>query len=120
LSSPATGSWTPHSAQSKSLRPRSTSGSTISEGICGAAAASGRSEVVDDVDADPRYLSCFAPTRSEIVVPVVFADAVVGEIDIDSDEPGAFDGQDRAFLEQVAAMIAPAVRASSDSLRAQR
>ncbi len=45
----------------------------IGVGICGAAAASGQTEIVDDVDADERYLACFTTTRSEIVVPI-FAD----------------------------------------------
>ncbi|TMB52080.1 MAG: GAF domain-containing protein, partial [Chloroflexi bacterium] len=43
----------------------------IGTGICGAAAASGQTQVVDDVTADPRYLACFASTRSEIVVPIL-------------------------------------------------
>jgi GAF domain-containing protein len=79
----------------------------IGEGICGAAAASGRTELVDDVNADPRYLACFASTRSEIVVPIAFEGRVVGEIDIDSDEPGAFTDDDRVFLERVATVISP-------------
>ena len=62
----------------------------IGEGICGAAAASGVTEVVDDVNADDRYLACFVSTRSEIVVPIAYEGRVVGEIDIDSDEPAAF------------------------------
>jgi GAF domain-containing protein len=79
----------------------------IGHGICGAAAASGETELVDDVQADERYLACFVSTRSEIVVPVRYEDMVVAEIDIDSDLPAAFDEGDRAFLERVAAMIAP-------------
>jgi L-methionine (R)-S-oxide reductase len=79
----------------------------IGQGICGAAAASGRTEIVDDVNADPRYLACFASTRSEIVVPITYEGRVVGEIDIDSDEPAAFTDADRAFLERVAKLISP-------------
>ena len=79
----------------------------VGEGICGAAAASGRTEVVDDVEADPRYLACFPSTRSEIVVPIAYEGQVVGEIDIDSDMPAAFGEEDRAFLERVAQLIAP-------------
>jgi len=79
----------------------------IGEGICGAAAASGETEVVDDVDSDPRYLSCFVSTRSEIVVPISLEGRVIGEIDIDSDEPAAFREDDRVFLERVAELIAP-------------
>jgi L-methionine (R)-S-oxide reductase len=79
----------------------------IGEGICGAAAASGRTEVVDDVNADARYLACFPSTRSEIVVPIVYEGRVVGEIDIDSDRPAAFADADRAYLERVAVLISP-------------
>ena len=61
----------------------------VGQGVCGAAAASGRTEVVDDVNADPRYLACFPSTRSEIVVPIAHEGRVVGEIDIDSDRPAA-------------------------------
>jgi GAF domain-containing protein len=62
---------------------------------------------VDDVNADPRYLACFPQTRSEIVVPVSYDGTVVAEIDVDSDAPAAFGDADRAFLEQVAAIISP-------------
>lgn len=79
----------------------------VGQGICGAAAATGRTEVVDDVNADPRYLACFPSTRSEIVVPIAYQGRVVGEIDIDSDEPAAFTERDRTFLERVALLISP-------------
>jgi L-methionine (R)-S-oxide reductase len=79
----------------------------VGQGICGAAAASGRTEIVDDVNADSRYLACFPSTRSEIVVPIAYKDKVVGEIDIDSDEPAAFTEHDRVFLERVATLISP-------------
>lgn len=79
----------------------------IGTGVCGAAAASGRTEIVPDVTADPRYLACFASTKSEIVVPI-FADGdVVGEIDIDGSDLDAFDDTDARFLEEVAALLAP-------------
>ncbi|HET7043922.1 MAG TPA: GAF domain-containing protein [Gaiellaceae bacterium] len=81
----------------------------VGEGICGSAAASGRTEVVDDVNADPRYLACFVSTRSEIVVPILLDGTVVGEIDVDSDRPAAFGDDDRRFLEQVAELLAPAL-----------
>jgi len=77
----------------------------IGQGICGSAAASGVTEIVDDVNADDRYLACFPSTRSEIVVPIVYEGRVVGEIDIDSDRPGAFGVDDRQFLERVALLI---------------
>ena len=77
----------------------------VGQGICGAAAATGTTEIVDDVTADDRYLSCFISTRSEIVVPIVYNHLVVAEIDIDSDTPAAFGAADREFLERVASLI---------------
>jgi L-methionine (R)-S-oxide reductase len=79
----------------------------VGQGVCGAAAASGVTEIVDDVNADPRYLACFASTRSEIVVPISYQDIVVAEIDIDSDRPAAFGQADRGFLEEVARLLSP-------------
>ena len=79
----------------------------VGQGVCGAAAASGKTEIVDDVNADPRYLACFPSTRSEIVVPIAHEGRVVGEIDIDSDRPAAFGEDDRVFLERVAELLAP-------------
>ena len=79
----------------------------LGAGICGAAASERRTIVVDDVNADPRYLACSLETRSEIVVPIMDADRVLGEIDIDSDQPAAFGAADRRLLEAVAAALAP-------------
>jgi putative methionine-R-sulfoxide reductase with GAF domain len=79
----------------------------IGQGVCGAAAASGVTEIVDDVNTDPRYLACFLSTRSEIVVPISYDDIVVAEIDIDSDSPAAFGDEDRTLLERVAELISP-------------
>lgn len=79
----------------------------VGQGVCGAAAATGRTEVVDDVNADPRYLACFPSTRSEIVVPISYEGRVVAEIDIDSDTPATFGEDDRRFLERVALLISP-------------
>ena len=79
----------------------------IGQGVCGAAAASGQTEIVNDVTADVRYLACFPSTRSEIVVPIVYEGKVVGEIDIDSDTPAAFGPEDSALLERVAILISP-------------
>lgn len=79
----------------------------VGHGICGAAAASGETEIVDDVDEDDRYLACFPSTRSEIVVPIRGADgAVIGEIDVDSDQPAAFGADDVELLEATAAELA--------------
>lgn len=77
----------------------------VGRGICGAAAASGATITVDDVNADPRYLACSVETRSEIVVPILHEGRVLGEIDVDSDEAAAFDARDRALLESLAAAL---------------
>jgi L-methionine (R)-S-oxide reductase len=87
----------------------------VGQGICGAAAASGETEVVDDVNADERYLACFPSTRSEIVVPIAYEGRIVGEIDIDSDRPAAFGEDDRAFLERVALLISQACSAPAST-----
>lgn len=77
----------------------------LGRGICGAAAAERQTIVVDDVNADPRYLACSVDTKSEIVVPIMKGTEVLGEIDIDSDHPSAFGPDDRELLEAVAAML---------------
>jgi L-methionine (R)-S-oxide reductase len=77
----------------------------VTQGICGAAVASGGTVIVDDVNADPRYLSCSIKTKSEIVVPIYANGKVVGEIDIDSHDPAAFKGEDRLFLEEAARIV---------------
>jgi L-methionine (R)-S-oxide reductase len=79
----------------------------IGTGVCGAAAASGTTEIVGDVSADPRYLACFASTKSEIVVPIFDGSEVVGEIDVDGSDLDAFDDGDARFLEEIAALLAP-------------
>ena len=75
----------------------------VGRGICGAAATSGATIIVDDVNSDPRYLACSLDTQSEIVV--VRDGEVLGEIDIDSDLRAAFDATDRELLEAVAALL---------------
>lgn len=77
----------------------------IGKGICGSAAASGKTEIISDVNADDRYLACFVSTKSEIVVPIKKEGNVLGEIDIDSDIKDAFTKKDKEFLEKIADML---------------
>ena len=77
----------------------------LNQGICGAAASSGQTVVVDDVNADPRYLACSIETRSEIVAPIFVNGKVVGELDIDSHTPAAFHEEDRKLVEHCAALV---------------
>ena len=81
----------------------------LGNGICGAAATEKATIIVDDVNADPRYLACSIETKSEIVVPIMNGAEVLGEIDIDSDQPAAFGPADRELLEQVAPLLAEAL-----------
>lgn len=78
----------------------------LHQGICGAAASTGETVIVDDVSADPRYLACSLETQSEIVVPIRHEGKVLGEIDIDSDSMAAFGDGDRRLLEDVAELVA--------------
>ena len=78
----------------------------LGRGICGAAATEKATIVVDDVNADPRYLACSIEIRSEIVVPIMQGANVLGEIDIDSDRPAAFGRPDRELLEPIASLLA--------------
>jgi GAF domain-containing protein len=78
----------------------------LDRGICGAAASQRQTIIVDDVNADPRYLACSLETRSEIVAPIMRDGQVFGEIDIDSDKPAAFGASDRALVESAAALLA--------------
>jgi L-methionine (R)-S-oxide reductase len=78
----------------------------LNRGICGAAASQQQTIIVDDVNSDPRYLACSLETKSEIVVPIMKDGLVFGEIDIDSDQPAAFDSRDQALLENVARALA--------------
>ena len=76
------------------------------KGVCGTSAAEKRTIVVDDVDAFPGHIACSSTTRSEIVVPVMDADGnVVAVLDVDSDDPAAFDDVDREQLEAICRML---------------
>ena len=77
----------------------------LNQGICGAAASTGQTVVVDDVSKDPRYLACSLETKSEIVVPVFAHDRVVGELDIDSHFPAAFTPEHQHLVQYCAMLV---------------
>ena len=77
----------------------------LNQGICGAAASTGKTVVVDDVHSDQRYLACSIETKSEIVAPIFVRGQVVGEIDIDSHFPAAFTADDRKLVEHCAELV---------------
>ena len=74
----------------------------VGKGVCGSAAKTGKTEIVNDVNNDKRYLSCFVSTKSEIVVPIKKNNVTIGEIDIDSDYLGSFDSMDKLLLDKIA------------------
>jgi len=76
------------------------------KGVCGAAAARRETVVVPDVNAFPGHIACDSATRSEIVVPIVRAGQVLAVLDLDSEQPAAFDHHDVAPLEAIAAVVA--------------
>ena len=73
-------------------------------GVCGTAAATGQTQLVEDVHAFPGHIACDARSQSEIVVPV-FDDRgrLAAVLDIDATEPSAFDDEDKAGLEAICA-----------------
>src|SRR5579859_3973555 len=84
----------------------------LNQGICGAAASSGQTVIVDDVSKDPRYLACSLETKSEIVVPIFAHGTVVGELDIDSHFPAAFTPEHQALVQYCAMLVGKKLEAS--------
>jgi GAF domain-containing protein len=77
------------------------------QGVCGAAAATGRTVVVADVDRFPGHIACDARSRSEIVVPVRdHSGELIAVLDVDSEQSAAFDEVDAAWLERLVAIFA--------------
>ncbi len=75
-------------------------------GICGQAAERKATFVVQDVHQEDNYLACSLEVQSEIVVPIMKGDRVIGELDIDSHELAPFSEVDRRFLEQICHRLA--------------
>lgn len=73
----------------------------IGQGVCGAAAQTRRLQLIDDVSQFPGHIACDAASRSEIVVPIVVADRLVGVFDADSPLLARFDEQDRIGMQQL-------------------
>ena len=78
----------------------------MGKGVCGTAAATGATQRVDDVHAFPGHIACDAASRSELVVPLVAGDRVIGVLDLDSPMPARFDATDQAGCEALAALLA--------------
>ncbi len=77
----------------------------IGKGVCGTAAAEGRTQLVPDVHEFPGHIACDSASRSEIVVPMCLNGKLVGVLDIDSPIKGRFDKQDQDGLEEFARIL---------------
>ncbi|HWV12930.1 MAG TPA: GAF domain-containing protein [Sphingobium sp.] len=77
----------------------------VGQGVCGTAAASGETQLVEDVHAFPGHIACDAASASEIVVPVRVSDRVVAVLDLDSPTPARFDAADQEGLEMLIEQI---------------
>src|SRR5690606_40994641 len=77
----------------------------MGRGVCGTAAVQRSTIVVQDVNAFPGHIACDAASRSEIVVPLVRGNELLGVMDLDSPQPARFDAQDQAGLERLAATL---------------
>lgn len=81
----------------------------LDKGVCGAAARLRASQRVEDVHAFPGHIACDAASRSELVVPIVAGDRLIGVLDLDSPRPGRFAAEDQAGAEALVARIAGAL-----------
>ena len=75
------------------------------KGVCGASWANAKTLIVPDVDKFPGHIACSSLSRSEIVIPIIRNNKVVGVLDADSIEPGQYDNIDQNYLEQITEMI---------------
>ena len=76
------------------------------KGVCGTAASQAETQLVANVDQYPGHIACDSDSKSEIVVPIINDGKVVAVVDIDCVFEDSFDGEDRAGLEELAALIA--------------
>lgn len=77
----------------------------LGQGVCGTAAQTRETQLVDDVFAFPGHIACDAASRSELVAPVIREGVAIAVIDLDSSRPARFDAEDAAGIEALAALI---------------
>jgi L-methionine (R)-S-oxide reductase len=77
----------------------------LDQGLCGAAASTRQTIVVDDVSNDPRYLTGSTMVNSEIVVPIFARNKLAGELDVESYFPATFAKEEQTFVEACAAIV---------------
>lgn len=83
----------------------------LGKGVCGTAAESGATQLVEDVHAFPGHIACDSASRSELVVPILTSGRVIAVIDLDSPNPARFDAEDAAGVEAIARMLSDRVNA---------
>jgi GAF domain-containing protein len=79
------------------------------KGICGQAAATKKTFLIQDVSKETNYLSCSLHVKSEIVIPILKNQKIIGELDIDSHQTAPFTVADQKFLEYVCELLAKEV-----------
>ena len=79
------------------------------QGVCGTAAALGKTQIVPDVLAFSGHIACDAASRSELVVPIIRDGRVIAVIDLDSPTPGRFDDEDATGVQRLAQIAALAI-----------
>lgn len=75
------------------------------KGVCGTSWEKAQTIIVPDVEKFPGHIACSSKSRSEIVVPVIRNNKVMGVLDVDSDQLAAFDESDKQFLEEIVNLI---------------
>ncbi|HBK46424.1 MAG TPA: diguanylate cyclase [Xanthomonadaceae bacterium] len=81
----------------------------LDKGVCGAAARTRQTQRIDDVDAFPGHIACDSASRSELVVPLVKGDTLIGVLDLDSPQLARFDQDDQQGLEALARIFVDAL-----------
>lgn len=76
----------------------------LGKGVCGTAAQARATQLVEDVHAFPGHIACDSASNSEIVVPLLRGEVLLGVLDLDSPKPARFDAQDQRGLEALAAI----------------
>ena len=82
----------------------------MGRGVCGTAAATRQTQLVEDVHAFPGHIACDAASASEVVVPIIAEGDLIGVLDLDSPLPARFDAIDARALERLMAAVASRLR----------
>jgi GAF domain-containing protein len=83
---------------------------SVGKGVCGTAVATRQTLVVDNVHQFPGHIACDAESRSEIVIPMIKDDRVIGVLDIDSPVTSRFDHRDKSNLEEIVSILIRSIK----------